>query len=1245
MEQNKTNSVPRFHKLTPLSDADIAVYADALDFVFEHDDIRNVAVSGPYGAGKSSVLETYKKRTSKKRTSKKFLHISLADFKSYSPPKSNESDQTSKGESGCNTASVKRDVPKNGTKQAVCAFERSQTSDNSAGKTSELVLEGKILNQLLHQISPGRIPQTGFRVKKKVTNCRVLADMMGIVVFIGLTLYQLFFQQWNSFVSALESDWIFRNLAWTTVNSIRLLLLIIEGGIFAWGVGYLVRKQRTTGILKKVSLQGNEFEIGQENDESLFDKYLNEVLYLFENADADVIVFEDLDRHESSDIFTRLREVNTLVNKHRPNKPLRFFYLLRDDIFTTKDRAKFFDFIIPIVPVLDASNAYDKFLEFFKQGGIADLFTPRFLQGLSLYIDEMRILKNIINEFQVYNLRLNTIDLDSDKLLALITYKNIFPKDFSDLQLNRGFVHELFKSKPTFVSVQKSQIGKQISELETQIEQAGYAFLSDNEIDLAINHFSRYSTNRSLVEKLNQAKEFYAAKVKSKQESTSERIHEFRETLARLDCARLCDVLSRDNIDAVFFGNQHVDGNKELAKFEEIKGSDYFDLLKFLLRHGYIDEGYSDYMTYFYPESLSRNDKVFLRSVADKRAKDWRYPLDDPKKVIRRLSPADFEQLETLNFSLLNAVLSSSSDYNELTKRLLVQLKAGSNTEFVNDFLDVACEALQSFVKTVNTEWTEFFKAALADAAFLPEHRTLWARTTLCVSWNEVIKAVNHEDCLRMFIAETPEFLDGIPIDRTKLILGMQLIGVEMKAISREKADADLLQAVYEHNLYALNAENVVLMLNVFHDEIGMKKLGTRSYSIILKKPESPLTVRVLSSMNDYLDIVFQECGGQIEDDQKDAISLLNDETVSSERKSRYIALVETGIESLKIITDKTVWPELLKHRKVPCSLENIVCYFAEHDNSIDDVLASFINNGNQQNIDFSDQTVFEDDDQQSIFFDAVVECFNLENDRYEAILKPIELFYTELNSTEVPVEKVRILVKLGTIEMSLESLVHMREHYPEVLTAFILTEFDKYLELIPNHLGEGETHTILNCSDFDDEQKIRLLQTTGESISIQELKCSDTVILHVLAHNLSKDDIPYLVKRYAEVSSAIQAQIVTCLGAHVSRLVDEQISLPLPLLDGLIHKPELSGENKVQLFAVSLDKITDDSSCQAYLNRLGLSELAKVFNNGRPKVEDSKVNALILDHFKKQNWIKEYTQDPVNSGFLKITKQKQSDD
>ena len=66
----------RFQKLTPTSNVDLNVYEEGFEFIFSNDEIRNIAVSGPYSSGKSSLLESYKK----KYPQKTFIHISLAHF-------------------------------------------------------------------------------------------------------------------------------------------------------------------------------------------------------------------------------------------------------------------------------------------------------------------------------------------------------------------------------------------------------------------------------------------------------------------------------------------------------------------------------------------------------------------------------------------------------------------------------------------------------------------------------------------------------------------------------------------------------------------------------------------------------------------------------------------------------------------------------------------------------------------------------------------------------------------------------------------------------------------------------------------------------------------------------------------------------------------------------------------------------------------------------------------------------------
>lgn len=73
-------------------------------------------------------------------------------------------------------------------------------------------------------------------------------------------------------------------------------------------------------------------------------------------------------------------------------------------------------------------------------------------------------------------------------------------------------------------------------------------------------------------------------------------------------------------------------------------------------------------MTYFYENSLSRVDKIFLRSISDSRAKEYTYRLKNPKLVVSRLKIVDFDQEETLNFDLFAYLLKTPDEVEYLNR-------------------------------------------------------------------------------------------------------------------------------------------------------------------------------------------------------------------------------------------------------------------------------------------------------------------------------------------------------------------------------------------------------------------------------------------------------------------------------------------------------------------------------------------------------------------------------------------------
>ena len=51
-------------------------YFNAFNIALKNDKVRNIAISGPYGSGKSSIIETYLKNNPKEN--KKAINISIA---------------------------------------------------------------------------------------------------------------------------------------------------------------------------------------------------------------------------------------------------------------------------------------------------------------------------------------------------------------------------------------------------------------------------------------------------------------------------------------------------------------------------------------------------------------------------------------------------------------------------------------------------------------------------------------------------------------------------------------------------------------------------------------------------------------------------------------------------------------------------------------------------------------------------------------------------------------------------------------------------------------------------------------------------------------------------------------------------------------------------------------------------------------------------------------------------------------
>ena len=1225
-----TQKYYNFEKLTPDKDADISVYEEAIEFVFDNSDVTNIAISGAYGAGKSSVIESYEK----KHDDKNFLHISLAHFE---PTERNESEDSVK----------------------------------------ETTLEGKILNQLIHQIPVDRIPQTNFRVKKDVGRRNIIIITILLCVLLGSITFISMSNKIQNWVDAL-CDGRLKSLLTIFTNDFTVFFaaIALAGSAFIC-IYNAVKVQKNKNLFHKVTVQGNTIEIFENKDESYFDKYLNEVLYLFEQVEADVIVFEDMDRFNSNVIFERLREVNNLVNVHKYNKfknkkrhklinkifrrkekqykPLRFFYLLRDDVFVTKDRTKFFDYIIPIVPVLDGTNSYDQFIRHLKQGNILEKFDSTFLQILALYIDDMRVLKNVYNEFLVYMYRLNNTDLNWNKMLAIIVYKNIFPRDFCNLQLGKGYVHELFEQKE---NLSKETIGK--LEEEKQLIQEKITYINKENLtdvqelndayEAKYNRLPRDSWYNQLTQEGRKEKDKLEKEKEKRIEVIDNRnkgmmtelevkLQDIEQRISATKTKLLSELITRDNTDSIFM-IKSINPIGEENQYNEIKGSDYLELLKFLISNGYIDETYNDYMTYFYEDSLSAHDKMFLRRITDKKGSDYEYSLKDVEKVLSSpvLRVVDFYEEETLNFNLLKGLLVNQENpkYQKYLSALIKQMKDNKDTEFISKFYD-STQFDKTFIIKLNEQWTDFFSYIAVNKILPLKQIRGFSLDSLCLLDENKIQDINVEGCLTDYISNQSDYLNIQNPDVAKIISQFCILGVKLKKIEIDTANKDLIVGVYENNLYELTFENIKLMIKSIYGEYDSYNIEHRNYTVIQGKSESPLAKYIAENINRYANEYLKNCNGYIEDSEDVAIKFINDENVLGDIQEKYVNVLKTVISDISVIQNKKLWNEMLDKRIIKKTVPNIIHYYTEY--CCDSQLIKFINECDA-GMDYSHIENEFGGEIARQFFDSVAVNNEIKTSRYQEILCNMGYGYDVYDAYDISDDKMEVLIKKDVIEMNNVGLEYIRNHYKKYTALYIDENIEAYLRIITSDNFSYEEALHILGMEIGDKEKIDLLGLTTEPISVVGKGYSSSLIKYILDNNFDEHDENELYQHFSEYEEVIQSSIYRVAKSRIANIIDNStIVLDDNLLSKLLTMSKCSMDDKIQLWAKALPNLTEET-CKKHFDELGFPELKGIFtkrNNYTKTYEDNSFIRDILYVLKKNTWIFDYYKKSDDEGYVVV--------
>ena len=601
------------------SESDKKQYRSVLNLArkLEEKDILNIALTGPYGSGKSSILRSLKKDYPKY----KYLSISLATLKSPLDDKKNEID--------------------------------IDTMNNR--------IEYSILQQLIYKEKQETLYNS--RLKRIYHKSHWAQYALSIAIILYTIALIIVFEP-----SFLKVDWICNRLNNPVLNKWSDIFALSY--IFVATIIFVQKtvKSLSNSKLNKLNLKNGEIELKEnKEDTSVFNKHMDEIVYFFEVTDYNVVIIEDLDRFDNTDIFLKLREVNQLLNQSNSvGRKVTFIYAVKDDMFFDEERTKFFDYITTVIPIINSSNSADKLKEELEIKGYSDL-NVEVIDSLAFFIDDMRLLKNIVNEYAQYREKLDE-KLDQNKLLAMIVYKNYHPKDFADLHKGKGVLYDCLHKKSELLVERNRQIDERINgitkklqsleathaiqekelrliyiegyrrKLSKQNENNAFLFFVENnfiplediaENETLFNSFISQSSFRYQCFKRHQTNTYYGVryyydisedscniqfsqieKIVNSTFTYHERLEALREGEKRYREQIKILELSRNNHYATPIQELLLDVDMQTHKiFSELNVS---KMLEVFLKEGLINEDYFDYISFFFGKSINKHDHDFI---------------------------------------------------------------------------------------------------------------------------------------------------------------------------------------------------------------------------------------------------------------------------------------------------------------------------------------------------------------------------------------------------------------------------------------------------------------------------------------------------------------------------------------------------------------------------------------------------------------------------------------------------------
>lgn len=1117
-----------YSSLAPIDDGDEnGHYSRALWWALKNrkkEDIKNIALTGSYGSGKSSILKTFQKNS--KRKGLKFLNISLATF------------EEEKSEFDENGKKIKMD------------------------KTKLLrLIETSILEQIFYHEEDSKIPDSRFKKIKSYSKEKLFAFSFGYLLFLLAII--------NYFIP----NFIFNVFKGVTFSD-KVLAIIHYVGIIIIGLGIFFLLFKSIRVLSaitvnKLKIQNAEVGFGENLNKSVLNHHIDEILYFFSIRPYNVVIIEDLDRFRETEIFTKLREVNLLLNSSEKTKrkEIVFIYAVRDDMFTDKERTKFFDFIIPVIPVINSSNSVEILRK--KRSRFKYRLSDPLIEDLSFFINDMRLLHNISNEFYLYSEKLNET-LNHDKLFAIITYKNIYPNDFMKLSYNEGDLYKLFDSKVLFLKTLVNEIDNEIDQFKNQIKEYENLFIHNIRdfrllyilrvieslpgfISFKINnetipfekvieddHFEYIRTNKytynqvvfdsyygresernqnltkkfSEIEKAVNQSKTYKEREKEIKDAESGKIYTLKSKIQELEKQKL---KARNS--------KLADLLKSPSLFE-LKLSEGLDrnLVTVLLRNGYIAEDYNDYISLFHEESITRSDFQFHISVKNEIRLAFDYKLYKIEKLIQKINPHDFQTEYVLNYDILSYLLSDLDNHSLLRESLFDKLADESkrSVEFIKGYYERG-QNLERFLKFLCSKWANIWEFLESNSDFSEDLKKSLFKDIIEFGDVEAIIEISKRSSFINVILGDKFFLNIIS-NQTKLKRIIQELKVTLNQIDFENSPDEMLSFIYDGDHYQLNDQMVTSFIKRF-GSFNQIEFDNANYSAINKSKTEKLIQYIETNIDSYIVSLYLKISTNVNEEEQYLIKLLNNKNIKNENKYNIISQVTTKIVSLETIDNPSLYSVLFINNRIESTWENLLHYYNDKNSKIGDVstgkipesIIQFVN-VIQNASELSKVKIPKEvnsEDIYSDFWEDLIQTNSIDDQSYHLLTKSSPWWYEDLNFEQLSQSKIKSLVDNVCINPTAKSFNLLKSN-SEGLNIYLLEKckVDYFKILDELTFDSDDLELILKSSNLTDLEKQKILTICSEEVikTNNNLDLLSSILLQDTSFVISDDLLSFII-------------------------------------------------------------------------------------------------------------------------------------